>query len=174
MLEFLVSILSGAQYLQDISQAAHPLDKDHAVAEAWGQPDWADYSGVSRTLSGLSWEEARQVAKLLEEISQGYVNAELQELQSTGQRIQYDGDLTGLPVSNTSQSYPNAAFGHMDDTICLGYQAALLSLAAHAMVVYGYPARIIRAIPLLVRRRSLCCWPPKPERVSARYDVPIY
>ena len=128
VLEFLVSILSGAQYLQDISQAAHPLDKDHAVAEAWGQPDWADYSGVSRTLSGLSWEEARQVAKLLEEISQGYVNAELQELQSTGQRIQYDGDLTGLPVSNTSQSYPNAAFGHMDDTICLGYQAALLSL----------------------------------------------
>lgn len=36
VLEFLVSILGGAQYLQDISQAAHPLDKDQAVAEAWG------------------------------------------------------------------------------------------------------------------------------------------
>lgn len=37
VLEFLVSILGGAQYLQDTSQAAHPLDKDQAVAEAWGQ-----------------------------------------------------------------------------------------------------------------------------------------
>jgi len=128
VLEFLVSILGGAQYLQDISQAAHPLDKDQAVAEAWGQPGWADYSGVSRTLSGLSWEEARQIAQLLDEIGQGYMKAELHILQSTGQRLQYDGDLTGLPVSNTSQSFPNAAFGHMDDRICLGYQAAVVSL----------------------------------------------
>lgn len=128
VLEFLVSILGGEQYLQDISQAAHPMDKDQAVAEAWGQAGWADYSGVSRTLSGLSWEEARQIAQLLEKIGQGYVKTELQILQSTGQRIRYDGDLTGLPVSNTSQSFPNAAFGHMDDTICLGYQAAVVSL----------------------------------------------
>lgn len=128
VLEFLVSILGGAQYLQDISQAAHPLDKDQAVAEAWGQPGWADYSGVSRTLTSLSWEEVRQIAYLLEEIGQGYVEAELQILQSTGQRLQYDGDLTGMPVSNTSQTFPNAAYGHMDDAICLGYQAAVVSL----------------------------------------------
>ena len=37
--EFLVAILSGAKYLQDISLAAHPLDKDVAVAQAWGQRD---------------------------------------------------------------------------------------------------------------------------------------
>jgi len=36
--------------------------------------------------------------------------------------------LTNLPVSNTSRTYPNAAFGHMDDEIRLGYQAALVSL----------------------------------------------
>lgn len=93
-----------------------------------GTPGWADYSGVSRTLSGLNWEEARQIAHLLEEIGRGYVKAELQILQSTGQRLQYDGDLTGMPVSNTSQTFPNAAFGHMDDEICLGYQAAVVSL----------------------------------------------
>jgi len=130
VLEVLVSILGGAQYLQDISQAAHPLDKDQAVAEAWGQPGWADYSGVSRTLSGLSWEEARQIVQLLDEISQSYVNAELQVLRSTGQRLHYDGDLTGLPVSNTSRSFPNAAYGHMDDAIRLGYQAAVVSLCS--------------------------------------------
>src|ERR1700736_331696 len=59
--EFLVAILAGLPHLQDISLAAHPLDKDQAVAQAWGQPAWADYSGVSRTLSGLTWEEVKQI-----------------------------------------------------------------------------------------------------------------
>jgi len=40
----------------------------------------------------------------------------------------YDADLTGRPVSSTSSSYPESAFGHMGDTIRLGYQAALVSL----------------------------------------------
>jgi hypothetical protein len=40
----------------------------------------------------------------------------------------YDGDLTGRPVCNTSQSYPEAAFGWMDDQVHLGYQAALVSM----------------------------------------------
>lgn len=51
VLEFLVAILAGLPYLQDISLAAHPLDKDQAVAHAWAQPAWADYSGVSRRLA---------------------------------------------------------------------------------------------------------------------------
>ena len=130
ILEFLVAILAGLKYLQDISLSAHPLDRDLAVAQAWGQPDWADYSGVSRTLSGLSWEEAHQIAGVLDQISQPYIAAELKLLRSRGQRICYDGDLTGLPVSNASRTYPNAAFGHMDDEIRLGYQAALVSLGS--------------------------------------------
>lgn len=128
VLEFLVSILGGLKHLQDISLAAHPLDKDQATAEAWGQPGWADYSGVSRTLSNLSWQEARQIAQILDEISQGYLDAELHLLHSQGNRIRLDGDLTGIPVSNTSRTYPNAAFGHMDDEIRLGYQAAVVSM----------------------------------------------
>lgn len=130
VLEFLVAILAGLKHLQDISQSAHPLDRDLAVAQAWGQADWADYSGVSRTLSGLSWEEARQIVGVLDQISQPYIDAELKLLHSLRQRICYDGDLTGLPVSNTSWTYPNAAFGHMDDEIRLGYQAALVSLGS--------------------------------------------
>src|SRR6266571_4414948 len=121
VLEFLVAILAGLQHLQEISLAAHPLDKDQAVAQAWAQPAWADYSGVSRTLSGLSWEEVKQ-------ISQPYLTAEVKLLRLQGNRLRLDGDLTGLPVSNTSHTYPNAAFGHMDDDIRLGYQAGVVSL----------------------------------------------
>src|SRR5258708_22161495 len=130
VLEFLVAILAGLQHLQEISLAAHPLDKDQAVAQAWGQPAWADYSGVSRTLSGLSWEEVKQIVQVLEQVSHPYLTAELQVLRSQGNRVCMDGDLTGIPVSNTSQTYPHAAFGHMDDEIRLGYQAGVVSLAS--------------------------------------------
>ena len=127
VIEFLVAILSGAKYLQDISHAAHPLDKDLAVAQAWGQANWADYTGISRTLKQLSWIEVRAIVAVLEEVGQPFVQSELKLLRSLKQALQYDGDLTGLPVSNTSRTYPNAAYGHMSDEIRLGYQAGVVS-----------------------------------------------
>lgn len=128
VLEFVVGTLAGIQHLQELSLSAHPLDRDGAVAVAWGQLDWADYSGVSRTLSALSWTEVQAIVAVLEEVSQPFLQAELQRLRSTGERLRIDGDLTGLPVSNTSRTYPNAAYGHMDDEIRLGYQAGVVSL----------------------------------------------
>jgi hypothetical protein len=132
VLEFFVANLSGAKHLQDISQSAHPLDLDVAVAAAWGQASWADYSGVSRTLSGLSWKEAHAVVKVLDEITQPFLQAELDLLRKGGKRLHYDGDLTGIPVSNTSETYPNASYGHMDDEIRLGYQAGMVSLVSES------------------------------------------
>ena len=128
VIEFLVAILSGAKYLQDISLAAYPLDKDVAVAEAWGQVGWADYTGVSRTMSALRWAEAHEIVNVLERVSQPFLDRELARLRSRSSQLQYDGDLTGLPVSNTSKTYPNAAYGHMADEIRLGYQAGVVSL----------------------------------------------
>ena len=134
VLEFLVGTLSGLKQLQDISLAAHPLDKDEVVAQAWEQPGWADYTGISRTLSSLSWGEVEQLVRALQQISQPFVAAEIQKLLAHKQRLCFDGDLTGLPVSNTSRTYPNATFGHMADEIRLGYQAALVSLES---LTYG-------------------------------------
>ena len=65
---------------------------------------------------------------MLEQVSQPYIKTELQVLCSAGKRLRLDGDLTGIPVSNTSRTYPNAAFGHMNDEIRLGYQAGVVSL----------------------------------------------
>lgn len=124
VLEYFVAILAGLRQLQEISQASHPLDKDVAVAQAWGQADWAEYSGVSRTLKSLTWDEAYALAAVLEKVSQPFLAQELALMKN----LQYDGDLTGLPVSNTSRTYPNAAFGHMSDEIRLGYQAGVVSL----------------------------------------------
>jgi hypothetical protein len=126
VLEFLVAILSGVEHLQDISRAAHPLEKDTAVAKAWGQSRWADYTGISRTLKQLDWDEARALVTVVEQIGQPFLERELNLLP----RLEYDGDLTGLPVSNTSKTYPGSAYGHMSDEIRLGYQAGLVSLGS--------------------------------------------
>jgi IS4 transposase len=128
VLEFLVGQLAGLQHLCDLSLAAHPLDHDTAVAHAWGEAEWADYSGVSRTLSALSASEAAQILAVLDEVSQPFLAAELAQLCRCGERLWFDGDLTGIPVSNGSCSFPQAAYGYMDKEIRLGYQAAVVSL----------------------------------------------
>jgi hypothetical protein len=130
VLEFLVGTLAGIKHLQEISTCAHPLDCDTTVAKTWEQSGWADYSGVSRTLSSLGWENVQAIGQVLEEFSQPYLQGELKLIQAQGQRLRFDGDLTGLPVSDTSTTYPNAAYGHMDDEIRLGYQAGVVSLVS--------------------------------------------
>lgn len=128
ILEFLVAMLGGLAHLQDISRSAHPLDQDPLVAKAWGQRAWADYSGVSRTLSQLTMTEVAALTAALDGISQPFIDQEVTlALENAGELV-YDADLTGRPVSSTSTSYPNTAFGYMGDTIELGYQAALVSL----------------------------------------------
>jgi hypothetical protein len=89
-----------------------------------------DYSGVSRTLQSLSQAEAEQLSQVLERLSQPFVDSEVNLALLQQQVLVFDGDLTGLAVSSTSTSYPEARFGHMDDTIQLGYQAALVSLVS--------------------------------------------
>jgi len=128
VLEFFVAILAVLAHLQDLSRSAHPIDQDIAVAKAWLQAGWADYSGVSRTLSGIDQAEADQIAKVLQQITQPILAEEVMQALKRSGRLVYDGDLTDRPVSNTSTSYPGVAYGHMGDGLHLGYQAAMVSL----------------------------------------------
>ena len=128
ILEFFLSILAGLPHLQKLSRSAHPIDQDQAVAKSWDQMSWADYSGVSRTLSQLSQTEADQIAQVLQQITQPILAEEVMlALKETG-RLVYDGDLTDRPVSNPSTTYPGVAYGYMGDGLHLGYQAAMVSL----------------------------------------------
>jgi hypothetical protein len=125
------------------SDEPHVQHTQHAFLVAWGW--FAEHiglieqvqvvrlnqkRGVSRTQSKLSWDEARQIAAVLERLNQPYIEQELALLRRQGRRICLDGDLTGLPVSNTSWTYPNAAYGHMDDDIRLSHQAGVVSLGS--------------------------------------------
>jgi hypothetical protein len=112
-----------------LSTAAEPIEKDQAVARAWMQPGWVDYSSVSRALTALTQEEAEQIVGVFDRISQPIIDREVMlALASPGYLI-FDGDLTARSVSNTSATYPDAAFGHMDENeLGLGYQAAQVSV----------------------------------------------
>ena len=128
LLELFLATLSGCTYLQDISRGPAPLDQDLAVAQAWGQEGWADYSGVSRTLKACTPETVTALETVVGDISRRFIDQEVMLALRQDGVLVYDGDLTGRPVSNTSRSYPGAAFGWMDDEVRLGYQAALVSL----------------------------------------------
>jgi hypothetical protein len=128
LIEFFVAILGGCAYLQDISNGPHPLDQDEAVADAWGQPAWADYSGISRTLKACTAETVVAIEQALQRVSQPFIDREVTlALQKAGV-IVYDGDLTARAVSNTSTSYTGARFGWMSDEVGLGFQVAVVSM----------------------------------------------
>lgn len=128
ILEFFLAMLAGLEHLKDLSRSAHPIDQDQAVARAWLQSAWADYSGVSRTLTTLSQEEAEHLTGVLRMLTQPILDSEVMTALRRAGRLTYDGDLTGRPVSNSSTSYPNVGYGHMDDAIQFGYQAAMVSI----------------------------------------------
>ncbi len=130
VLEFLVAILAGLPHLEDISRDGPPLDPDQAVAHAWQQAGWADCSGVARTLQVLTQVEAEAIAQVLDAISRPLLDQQVTQALAERDRLEDDGDLTGRPVSNTSTTYPGAAFGHMDDEVRLGYQAAVVSFGS--------------------------------------------
>jgi hypothetical protein len=128
LIEFLVAILAGCAYLQDISRGPHPLDQDTAVATAWDQGAWADYSGVSRTLKACTEETVTAVKGALAAVSRPFIDREVTLALCDRGVLIYDGDLTGRPVSNSSTTYSGVAFGWMSDAIRLGYQAAMVSM----------------------------------------------
>ena len=130
VLEFLVATLAGVPHLKDISRAAHPLDQDVVTAEAWGQKAWADYSGVSRTLQSLTETETAELIQVLDDVEKPVLDQEIELALHQNGCLVYDGDLTGRPVSSTSISYPDAAFGYMGDGVELGYQAAVVSVGS--------------------------------------------
>ena len=128
LIQSLVGVLAGLEYLQDFNDGPQPLVKDQAVIAGWQQPAFAHYSGVSRTLEAADEQTLQAVREVLQTVSQPLIDAEVMALVQQGRRLEIDVDVTGRRVSPTSTTYPDADFGWMDDEISKGYQAALTSL----------------------------------------------
>jgi hypothetical protein len=98
------------------------------VAQAWGQDSLAHYSAVSRTLAACDPETVTAVRAVLDTISRPFIQQAVNDVLLGDGYLTLDLDLTGRSVSNTSQSYPEAAFGWMGDGVGLGYQMAQVSM----------------------------------------------
>jgi len=129
LIQFFIGILAGLAYLQDFNDAPDPLVRDQAVSASWGQPAFAHYASISRTLAAADDSTLQAVMTALQRITQPFLDRELQALMVRGQPLVIDLDLAGRPVSPTSTAYPDATFGWMDDAVQKGYQAALTSLS---------------------------------------------
>jgi hypothetical protein len=132
LIEFLAGIMSGIEYLQDLNAGPHPLVHDRCVAQAWGLERFAHYSSVSRTLAVGDDQTVAAAEAAITAFSRPFVETTVQELLRCGQPLVYDFDLTGQAVSATSTTYPEAAFGWMNDQIRLGYQLARVCLSPRA------------------------------------------
>jgi len=130
LVEFLAGIMSGMEYLQDLNEGPHPLAQDTVVARAWGQPGFAHYSTVSRTLDICDEQTVKDVERVITEFSRPFIATAVHELLRRGAPIVYDFDLTGQAVSSTSTTYEGVGFGWMDDRVKLGYQLARVCLSA--------------------------------------------
>jgi hypothetical protein len=128
LIEFLVGILGGIEYLQDLNKSDNPIAKDATVVEAWDQATFVHYSGVSRTLDAAEEETLSAVMEVLQAVSRPFIDAAVMETIRQEGQLMIDVDLTGREVSPTSSDYAEASFGWMDDDIRKGYQAAVTSL----------------------------------------------
>lgn len=126
--EFLVGLLSGMEYLTDLSEGPAPLTKDAEVPVAWKLQSMADASGVSRTLQACDDETVQGLAEALDAVSQPFIDRAVSDLRQRSEAFVLDADLTGRPVSSTSRTFPGAAFGYMDGEVRLGYQLAQICL----------------------------------------------
>ena len=132
LIEFLVGIMTGIDYLSDLNDGSHPVAKDDVLAAAWGQSHFAHYSSVSRTLSACDAQTVHAIQQAIEAFSRPFIREAVQEVLTAGRVLQYDLDLMGQPVSATSTTYPQVAFGWMDDQVRLGYQLARICLTTQS------------------------------------------
>src|SRR3990172_9135780 len=146
LIELLVGILGGIEYLQDLNLEAHPIASDPTVARAWAQAIFAHYSGVSRTLDAADENTLAAVIGILRRISQPFIQEAVMETLHKQGHLTADVDLTAREVSPTSTDYAEASFGWMDDDVHKGYQAAIVSLVCERwqrllLALRRYPGR---------------------------------
>lgn len=128
VIEFFVGLLSGIEFLADLSAGPAPLAQDDEVAAAWQLAPMADASGVSRTLAACDAASVQALKGVLDDIGQPFLARAVSDLRQRQETLVLDADLTGRAVSSSSQTFPGARFGYMDGEIRLGYQLAEICL----------------------------------------------
>lgn len=129
-LAFLLGILAGITHLRDLNEGHHPLAHDAPALRAWGLASLAHYTGISRTAASLDEATIAAITDVLNEVSQPFIDQEVQALLEERLPLILDLDLAPRRVSNTSATYPDTQYSWQDDRVGLGYDAALVALTS--------------------------------------------
>ena len=97
LIEFLVGILGGIDYLQDLNKGPEPIALDEELAKAWAQEIFCHYSQVSRTLDAADEQTLEEVLEVLRTISEPYIQQAVIETLQKQDSLVIDLDLTGRP-----------------------------------------------------------------------------
>ena len=82
-----------------------------------------------RKLRGsLATDPVQALESQLDAVGQPFLDRAVDDLRQRNIPLVLEADLTGRPVSSTSQTFPGAAFGYMDGEVRLGYQLAAICL----------------------------------------------
>jgi len=130
VLSFLLGVLGGITYLQDLREGPHPLAHDWPALRAWGLVALADPSGISRTLAACDPPTVAALTAALHEVARPFIAQEVRLLGEQHQPLVIDLDLAPRRVSNTSTTFPGAEFGWQGNEVGLGYEAALAVLTS--------------------------------------------
>lgn len=145
--ELLLHILAGGMHLKDLEVSPHPLVRDHAVAQAWGQEALASASGVSDLLRAASPDVVAALKQELREVTEPYRRRLLRDLLPS--MLVVDFDLTGLVVSDQASTYEGADYGYMGEAhgVAKGYQFARAQLVGRQEVLvlggFLHPGRTV-------------------------------
>ena len=152
LIEFFVSIVLGMNHLKDVNRSGYPIVPDTELARAWGQRQFVDDTGVSRMLSRIGQTEYNQIKQVIFDVSKPFFEEERTLFEKSQELMIWDCDLTGLEVSEYSQTYPQSSFGHMNNnTLGKGYQLPYL-------VLTGLDSKTVLSAELLAgNRNSVSC-----------------
>lgn len=138
--ELLVHVLAGGMHLKELETRPHPLVRDAAVAQAWGQPAFASASGVSDLLRAAGPEAVEALHAELRQVTEPYRRRVLRDLSPS--YLVVDCDLTGLVVSDQATTYAGADYGYMGEVggVAKGYQFARAQVAGRddALLLGGF------------------------------------
>jgi hypothetical protein len=135
---------------------------------AVGQPQWADYSGVSRTMHSPSEAEVVQLHGALEAVEALLLEKKV-VLAAAGGRVELDADLTPRAVFNTSETYPFGLSGRdrVADESDVRYWVFQPVLPLLKICFFHRTERIL----LYLHKCFAKIKGSSPNKISGRYDI---
>ena len=82
LLELFIGLLSGIEYLRDLSDGPVPLLQDREVALAWQMAAMADASSVSRTLKQCDTDTLAALQAALDAVAQPFLDRAVGDLRA--------------------------------------------------------------------------------------------